>query len=1015
MQTQLQRKVNLFFLVLSMCAFQFVWAQGTVTGKITNAKGEPLSGATLMIGTDLGALSDDDGKFTIDGVPAGTNELVATFIGYLEQKLQVNVSNGGTTTVNLTMEEDIASTEEVVIVGYGTMRKRDLTSSISKVTVVNDNVGQSFETNLQGKAPGVMVTQSSGAAGAGAVIRIRGISSVSASGDPLYVIDGIPVTQDMFLNNNRGGQNNNPLSSINPNDIESIEVLKDAAAAGIYGSRGANGVILVTTKRGTDGKPSFDFSARVGAATPTRLYRMLNNKEWLQMRQEAYENDGGVGRAPLPRNISWEDAENTNTNWIDQTVGVGIKQEYNLTMKQGGKKWKTYLGTSYLNDESYLKGNSYVRYTGRWNTDWTPTKWFTASLNTSLANGINNRVSQAWDEGGFGDALSTLLPIYPADGSLGSKDPNFRREHRKWKTLEWRTINNLTLSLRPVKGLELRGSGNYDFMNLGDNIYEDQTYDQTGGIARAKMYQSKVNNWSANATAQYNFDLNENHTLYVLGGSEIQKSVANFHNIEMDNADRFIYLKPLAIQDKVIRVTKDEIPVTQAWSFLSYFTRLNYAYKNKYFFQGTARADASSRFGANYRTGFFPTVGLGWVLTEEKFLKGGNVVNFFKIKGSWGITGSSNIPNYARFGTYASSGIQYGDQNILFPTNLANPDLRWEKTRTIDGGFEMGLFNDRIQITAEFYDKRTSDLLVESTVQSSSAAGNVSNGFTKYYQNIGQVLNRGAELGVTSHNIDNKNFKWTTILSVARNINKVLDIGKSSPDQLSGGTNDTRIFIGQPIGINYLVDFSHVDTETGRPVYLDKDGKETFEWNEANRQIRGKVLPDFIGGLSNNFTYKNWDLSTLFTFSIGGNIYDASAKRQIGVVTDWNMRPEIFNRWRQPGDVAQYPRLTMNPGTYGLSSEWQYNSTMWLYDASYGRMKNVTLGYNYPMSGKGTFKSMRFTVVGTNLFTLTKYPGLDPEIARDFENPQDRNLSPNITYLTAPQQRAFSVGISLGW
>lgn len=1023
MQKQLYQKLSVFLLLL--WSLQMLSAQGTITGTVTNEKGDKLSGASAMIGTDMGAYSDEMGVYMVENIPAGSYELVISYIGYADQKLPVTITDGQSQTLDVVMKEDISTTNEVVVIGYGTQRKRDLTSSISKVTVVNDNVGQSFETNLQGKAAGVQVTQSSGAAGAGAVIHIRGNSSISTSGDPLYVVDGVPITQDVFLNNNRGGQNNNPLSSINPNDIESIEILKDAASAGIYGSRGANGVVLITTKRAKnkDGNPIFDFSARVGASQPTRLYQMVDSKEWLQLRQEAWNNDGKTGLADLPSGMSWEEASQNNTDWIAQTVGTGVKQDYNFGVRQAKKKLGSYIGLGYLNDESYLKGNSYERYSTRGNFDYAFSKKFSATLNTSVVQGINNRVSQAWDAGGFGAALSTLLPIYPenyaqwnAPNDLKPENhPKFRRDNRKWRTVEWRTINNIALNYKPMKGLDLRGTFNYDYMNLGDNIYENETYDQSKGIARGQLYKSITKNWVGNLTAQYTFDLGEKQYLSILGGTEAQKSTTNKTTLKLDNIDRAIFLNPNPIEGQTVDTAEYSITAPEIFTFSSYFGRVNYAFNNKYFVQGTLRSDASSRFGANYRYGFFPTVGAGWVISEEKFLKANQTLTFLKLRGSWGLIGNSNMPNYTRFGTVSNSGAPYGADSILYPVSRANPDLHWETTRTIDAGIEFGFWNDRIQLVIEGYDKHTKDLLIETTIQASSAAGSVSNGFTKYYQNIGAVQNRGIELALTGHIITKENFKWTLIVNGSRNFNKVLDIGRSSPDQISGGTNDTRIFIGQPIGVNYLVRFSHVDTETGKPVYLDKDGNETFDWNESNRVISGSVLPKFVGGVTNNFTIGNFDLSALFTFVVGGSLYDASAKRQLGVVTDWNMRKDITDRWRQPGDVAKYPRLTLDPGTYGLSSEWQYNTTQWLYDASFGRLKNISIGYNVPLDKDRKIKSLRFSLVGTNLLTFTKFPGLDPEIARDFENAQDRNMSPNITYLTAPQQKAISGGINLSF
>lgn len=1001
-----------------------MFGQGTLAGMVTNEKGEPLSGATITIGDSYGAYSEENGTYRITDIPDGEQKVVCTYYGYKDNEQIVVIVSGSEKLANFSMVEELASTNEVVVVGYGTMRRRDLTSSISKVTDVNDNVGNSFEVNLQGKASGVQVVQSSGAAGSGAVVRIRGINSISAGGDPLYVIDGIPITQEYNNSdsklNNVGGQNNNPLATINPNDIESVEVLKDAAACGIYGSRGANGVILITTKKGKIGKPQFDFTSRVGVSMPTKLHEFMNNQEWLQMRQEAWENDGKTGRAPLPRGVSWEDALKTNTDWVDLTVGTGVKQEYNLGMKQGNKRYSSYLSAGYLNDESFLKGNSYVRYSARYNMEWKLADWFKLAANTSLAQGVNNRVSQAWDAGGFGAANSTLLPIYsPGDngvGNLGGDDPVFRREHRKWKTNEWRSINGLIATVSPLKNLDITATGNYDYRNWDDNVYEDSTYDRTNHIARAERNRTQTYNRNGNITANYHFNLGENNSFTVLVGSEAQKSVTRGGRMKLENVDRPINLRP-EFQSRTsarIDTTENSTFATQAWSFLSYFARVNYDYKKKYFIQGSIRRDASSRYGANYRWANLPTVGVAYVLSEEKFLKDSKVINFVKLKASWGLVGNSNIPNYERFGYYSPSTTSYNGQGYNYPVKLENPNLRWETTRTIDGGLEVGLWNDRIQFTVEAYQKNTKSLLVNGAIQQSS-------GFDKYWLNLdsqtnkGNIENKGIEFSITSHNIDNKKFKWTTILNIARNTNKVLDIGGAAPDALSGGTNDTRIIIGQPVGTHFRVRWAGVDPTDGLPMYYDINGNITKKWSEDDRVVVGSVLPKAVGGISNNFTIGNWDINTMFTFTLGGYLYDNSVKRQIGVVTDWTMRKELADRWRKPGDVATYPRLTMDPAKYGLPNEWQYNSTLWLYDGTFGRLKNVTVGYNVPMPSSAKVSSLRVYFIGTNLITLTKYPGMDPEVARDFENGQDRNMSVGVTYLTAPQARSFNLGVNLGF
>jgi hypothetical protein len=384
-------------------------------------------------------------------------------------------------------------------------------------------------------------------------------------------------------------------------------------------------------------------------------------------------------------------------------------------------------------------------------------------------------------------------------------------------------------------------------------------------------------------------------------------------------------------------------------------------------------------------------------------------VNFLKLRASWGRTGNAALPDYARFGTYSArdNGITYAADSILFPLQPENPTLRWETSQTWDASVEMGLWKDRITLQLAAYHKRSEDVLMNVSTPASM-------GFSNLWDNVATILNRGVEFSVKSRNLVGK-FEWTTDLNIARNYNELEDIGNYTPDAVSGGTNDSRVIVGRPVGSFYLVEHSHVDPATGLPVYLDLNGNETFDYNNDIRKYVGDGLPDIIGGMTNSFRYGRFDLSALATFSIGAKIFDSSAKRQLGVVSGWNMRTEKLDRWRQPGDEATYPRLTLDETTYGLPSGFPWwNTSLFVYDASYLRLRNLTLGYNLPDFdlGKTQFQSFRLAFNVTNLFTITNFPGLDPEVVRDFENAQDRNMSPNVTYLTPPQERAFTFSLS---
>ncbi len=504
--------------------------------------------------------------------------------------------------------------------------------------------------------------------------------------------------------------------------------------------------------------------------------------------------------------------------------------------------------------------------------------------------------------------------------------------------------------------------------------------------------------------------MGEDHKFNFLVGSEFQRSDSYGYGLFFQDVTGPIYEVDSLREnlDAALRTANNP----SQWSFLSYFGRVNYTLKDKYVFQGTARIDGSSRFGRNNRYGFFPSLSAGWIISEENFMKGIERINFMKLRASYGITGNAAIPDYARFGTFSQvdNGILYNQQPITFPLQLANPDLRWETSRTFDMALEMGMFNDRVSFELSYYHKMSRDVLLNVNVPPST-------GFTNYWDNVAQILNRGVEFAVKTRNIVGK-FNWTTDFNIARNYNELVDIGNYTPDAVSGGTNDSRVIVGKPVGSFYLVEFSHVDPDNGLPVYLDLDGNETYDYDNAIRKYVGDGLPDAVGGITNTFSWKNWDLSALMTYSIGAKIFDSSSKRQLGVVTDWNMRTEVLDRWRQPGDESTFPVLTLDETTYGLPSGFPWwNTSLFVYDASYIRLRNLSLGYNIPNVKIKNFKFSSFRVVFnvTNLFTLTNFPGLDPEVVRDFENAQDRNLSPNVTYLTPPQERSYNLSINFSF
>ena len=1002
----------------ALCTLTTYAQSGSISGKIVDDSKLPIPGATILVaGSPKLAITDNDGNYKITGLASGTYTLTAKYIGYANLSLTATVG-AANVVLDFSLKAESQGLDEVIVVGYGTQTRREVTGSIARVS--GDKLTAlptpSFEASLQGRAAGVQVTQGSGLAGSGSVIRVRGIGSISAGGDPLYVIDGIPVTSDPFLSGNRGAMNQNPLATLNANDIESVEILKDAGAAGIYGSRGANGVILVTTKRGKQGKPSINFSTKFGLSTYANKPDFVNGAEWLQLRQEAWTNDGNTGLASLPQGLTWAQAQQNNTDWFDLVTQTGKSNDQQLSFSQGTDKVKTYLSANYGDNESFLKGNAYEKYGVRANVDVKPTDYLSVNINIGYNKGTNTRVQAAWD-GGLGQAMSTALPIFPvfnSDGTYWSNGSNPARSinYMDWKSVDQRLLAGVALELKPFKNFTLKGIANMDNLRVTEDKFSPVELTQNSeGFGFADRWDNKILNRNLTGTANYDINIDKSK-ITILAGAETQMFEQNGYPNGINGNANSPYAKDQnALEAAMLRMAGTNslyyVNGLNRTTFASLFGRINYSYDNKYYLQVLMRRDGSSKFGPNRKYGYFPAASAAWTISQENFLKDSKTISNLKLRASYGITGNANIPPGEYYAKFENNG-SYNGNPAVRPVNVENPDLHWEELKSMDAAIEFGFFNNRLSGELAYYNKRTTGVLINGGISPST-------GFAGAYQNVGEILNEGVELSLNTININGKNFKWSTNFNISQNYNEVVSIGNLSADAIGGGTNDTRIILGKPVGTNFLVRYQGVDPTDGLPIWLDKDGYQTKTFSLDNRVAVGKVIPDYVGGLTNTFSFKGFELTTLFTFAIGGNIYDGSGKRQMGVVSDWNIRTDIGNRWQKPGDIADFPKLTMRPGNYpGLSSEWDYNSTMFLYDASFARLRELTLGYTLPatVSKKIGMRNTRLFATGMNLLTFTKYPGGDPEIARDFDNPQDRNMSPNVTYLTTPQQKSITFGFS---
>ena len=1011
-------------LLIALCS-QVSSAQ-SVAGKVYDASNQTLPGVIVKEKeSGIGAATDIDGNYKLS-LSAGKHVIQFVLIGYINQSQEINLQPGQDLILDVKLEEDMKMTEEVVVVGYGVQRKRDVTGSITKIDGkdMTKVPVPSFEAALQGRGAGIQVSQGSGLAGSGSLVRIRGVSSISAGGDPLYVVDGIPITQSPFLRGNSGAMNNNPLTFLNPNDIESIEVLKDAAATGIYGSRGANGVVLITTKRGKQKGLTVDLTVRVGTSTAASKPNMMTTDEYLTIRQEAWENDGGTGYVYLPglssssddasvREAKFNEAKKTNTNWFDELTGVGIKQSYNVGIGYVYKDLKLFASLGNEDNGSYIVGNRFVRNTARLNADLKITKKLLYSLGGSYTASINRRVDAAWS-GGIGEAMSTAMPYFPVYDTSGTNyymwnngysNPVAYRELRKWINFDKRLITNHAFTYLINDDWSVRGTASLDYMDqsemkfLPEGINPGQTQDY------AEKFPNWVTNWNSNGTINYNHTYKEDHRVGMMLGSEIQKSITNGYS-----QIKYPLLTALPTPSELSRDTitpQYGNAFQEVMTFSSFFARFNYSIADKYFFQLVTRADASSKFGADTKWGTFPSVSAGWILSEEEFMNDVKKVSFLKLRASWGITGNADIPRDAQYEKWALSSGGYNGLPYRYQTQLGNPGLQWESSNVVDAALEFGVLNDRITGTLSVYRKNTNQVLLQYNVQTST-------GFTNVWANAGEIRNQGIEFSIHTNNLDAKRkFQWSTDLNISRNSNEVISIGDFTPDALSGGTNDSRVQIGKPVGSFYLVQFAGLDQESGRPMYYDLNGNKTYNYDLNNRQYAGAGLPKAYGGITNNFSYKNWGLSVFMVYSLGAKIFDSSGKRQMGVVSDWNMRTDLFDRWQAPGDDTQFARVTLDENTYGLQTgnPW-WNTSLFIYKADYLRMKNISLSYNFNMKENSAIRGLSLSIAASNLFVITNFPGLDPELVRDFENAQDRNLSPNVTYLTPPQERSFYFTIS---
>lgn len=1014
----------------------------TVKGVVTDESGEALIGATVLSKktSSLGTVTEYDGSYTIDLIDA-QDTLVFSYTGYTTTEEPLS----GRSEINVILSANNQTLDEVIVVGFGTQQKRFVTSSVSKLGKedLQNTPVNTIDNLLAGRAAGVQVTTSSGLAGASVNIRVRGVSSVNASSEPLYVVDGVPIVSGNFSSNNNANFNlstaseTNALTQLNPADIESIQVLKDASAAAIYGSRGANGVVLITTKKGKQGKTQVNFGYYSGISMETNRIEMLDGSTYLDLAKEAWSNSHADDLADnnpnndnryriddnfdkfyqtiLPEGLSREKAEATNTDWLDLALQRGFIQEGNASVSGGNEKTLFYIGGTFRDEKGILVGNEFQRANFRINLDHKISKNISVGTRTAFTNTDNQRVPTSW-AGGIGLAQRTALPFYPVfndDGTFFSPQTqsNVAAElaGTDFNNKATSVLANVFASINLSPDLTIRTEWGLNNIYGKENYYRSE---ELLGDALATSILTENLNWNSNNTINFKKQVNI-HSFDILGGLNLTK---NTFTAQSTTGERFPNPALRNPQNAEIQTFANTL---SEFSFVSFFGRFNYRLKDRYLFSATVRRDGSSRFGANSRWGTFPAFSLGWLVSEEGFLADNEWLTFLKLRGSWGMVGNAEIGNYRFLGTFASE--NYTENQGLVLDVLDNPNLGWETSQQYNAGLDFGIKEGRIEGGFEFYLKQTDDLLVNVKVSALTGTDEVT-------ANAGSLENRGFEVYLTTHNLTKK-LRWTTDITLGYNENKITNLGGVDfiPGSDIGATG--AIGVGHPVGARYMAEWAGVaesDFNTtvtnpdsgqeeeilirgGDEMFINQFGELTNIYDPRDQKFLGNANPTWTGGIGNKFQYGNFDLNVLFTFAAGQDLENAEQRFQFNPFGfRWTSPANLTNRWQNPGDQTDQPRLTW------LDSEGRgFITDRYVYNASFLRLKDLTLGYNVPRNllNKWGIGSMRFYFRGVNVLTFTPYEGWDPEFNRDDAGNRGQGKS----WTALPQMKSFIGGVNLSF
>ncbi len=1012
-----------------------VFRRVQVVGVVNDDEGKPLPGASVRIkGTKISTLTDKNGRFTLTA-PNEKSVLLVSFIGFHDVELPVKPS------MTIKMEAEANNLSDIVVVGYGTTKRKDLTGAVSSVDMkeIRDVPFATIDQALTGKAAGVQVVQADGTPGGVAKIRVRGGTSLMGGNDPLYIIDGVQVqvqnrfqqtASDLVSPVDRGGSDDpnttvsgsfarglNSLGGLNINDIESIDILKDASSTAIYGSRGANGVVIITTKKGrTNQKPVFEANLYNGFSI-ARTDKLLNRDQYIMLAKEAAQNLNDAianipGRAPDP--LATQILTNStffgtgNVDWMDLVTRTGVTQNADISVRGGGAGSRYYTSLTYNDNEGVVLGTDYRRIAGKVSLDNDISTRFRVNTNLDYGFARNNITNGLYTQALF--APPTFEP-YSADGSVRLLDPasmnaapyeGFQNPLLLTKGVNRSNsifaIGSLAGEYDLLKKLKFRSSIAVNYNSYRQNNYIPSTVSVatsngvgSSGNGTATISQSEQVNTFVQNTFNWQKEFNEQHRIDVVLGTDWQITRGNVFSASGQGFPDDEYLNNLSSA----AVTLPATGTSDQSSLLSFYLRANYNFKEKYLLTFTGRSDASSKFPKNNRVGYFPSGGVGWRLSQENFLKKVSWLNELKLRASAGYTGTQNIADNLFYTLY--SPVSYAGLNGLSPTQLGNADLKWESTLQKDAGLDFALFKSRLRGEIGYYEKTTSGILFPMSTAESS-------GFDQVTANIAKIRNRGLELMISADFIRKNDFQWTGTLNISGNRSKVLELSDDIDDPANPGVyryGNTVLKEGSPVGLLYGRVFDKIlSSQAEVDDYLQRSGMEysypylgvgdasyLIQENYMGIQgysyfkddIIGRAEPKYYGGFTNRISYKSFSLTALATFSYGNDIYYLADVENRDMLRLTNKGVRILERWTPENTDATRPRLMLKQSSYA------YAASDNVYDASFIKLKSVTLAYQLPKSllNKLKINSMSAYVSGTNLFTITNYPGVDPETSND--------------------------------